>query len=316
MQYGKFFPKQVIYLAKPQTCTKTYSTLGAFNSEELLASPIIPLKIDTRQQTINHYRNVFNGGNVLIVDNVPISNLRIIDINYNGGFIMITEDGYSYPYSAYNFADSIMHSDIKQGGYIDGQYVWCFNNNTFQLVRVGSQKFDLLQRRQELNELPFIKKSNLNIGDIYTSKSDIFFVYLGKANSKQLTTYSISDKKYVSNQKYKKITNGLLFAKFQGLEFTTDKIKEICANPEILIDYIKILNSHVCVKKIDEVQISNDLFEDLRCFSEDKIKNSICENSSINNFMKQVYKYSQVLFLFKPSESPPELDITKFLIFM
>lgn len=302
MEYGKFFPENIIYLVKNKQDIEPFK--GSLGLDEIETSIVTPVLSSLSDKEIQKIKKTSNAYHVFSKKNTFIKGLRIIDSHFNGSFDVLMSDGYMHHISLLTMSESLINVGIKPKGIIDSNFIWAYVNNYFQLVRVGSTKFNELLLRQKLHLLPFVKSSEMQEGDVYISKGKAIFVYLGKGNTKKFNFKTLHD------YKTKEVENAFIFAKFPK-SFDVSNIQNIINDPAKLLKYINVSKSNACVKKLDSVIVPKDIISNIHYAAQYYVRQySKDDKQMIDSFER----FGSALYLTKYGDNTKPYDMLRLMI--
>jgi hypothetical protein len=302
MEYGKFFPENIIYLVKQKQDIEPFN--GSLGLDEIQASIVTPVLSSLSDKEIQKIKKTSNAHHVFVKKNTFLNGLRIIDSHFNGSFNVLMSDGYMHHISLLTMSECFINVGVKTKGIIDSNFIWAYTNNYFQLVRVGSSKFNELILRQKLHLLPFIKQNEMQEGDVYMSKGKAIFVYLGRGDTKKFNFKTLHD------YKTKEVKNAFIFAKFPK-SFNVSNIQNIINDPAKLLKYINISKSNACVKKIDSIIIPKDIISNIHYAAQYNVRQfSKDDKQMIYSFER----FGPALYLTKYGDNAKPYDMLRVMI--
>lgn len=119
--------------------------------------------------------------------NEPMKDIRVVslDIRGNGGraYKVVTKDNYYFDLREDVLLDAMIKAGIREGGYLNGEYIWARVSSQMKLVRVGSTLHAALIKTTEKSKLKRIGVKELVHGGVYANKRGEKFVYVGRGNA-------------------------------------------------------------------------------------------------------------------------------------
>jgi len=116
-------------------------------------------------------------------DNLPMSDLRIISLDYRGQegriFKFVTPDGFFFAIHQDILLDSIIAEGISPGGILNGKYLWARVGLEMKLIREKSPIYYALLEAGERALLSTISRKKLAVGSVYETKSGDRGLFLG-----------------------------------------------------------------------------------------------------------------------------------------
>lgn len=131
--------------------------------------------------------------------NEPMKDLRVValDVRNNGGraYKIMTKDKYYFDMREDVLLDAMIKAGIREGGILNGEYIWANVSSQMKIVRVGSALHMSLIKDTEKSKLKRIGIKELVHGGVYATKRGEKYVYLGRVNATDFeyrTNYSSS----------------------------------------------------------------------------------------------------------------------------
>lgn len=118
--------------------------------------------------------------------NLPQKDLRVaaLEIRGNGGraYKIVGTDNYYYDLREDVMLDTMIQTGIRQGGFLEGEYVWARVSNQMKLIRVGSRLHARLIECTDRSKQKRISSKELIPGGIYADKKGTTHAYVGRVN--------------------------------------------------------------------------------------------------------------------------------------
>lgn len=116
-------------------------------------------------------------------ENIPVSGVKIVGLSVRSGggraYKAIYPPNYLVDLRESVLLDVIQNEGINAGGEMNGRFLWSVNGSQMRLIRVGSNAYQEIVNRQDLNSLKRIPIKELEPGGIYVGKTTAPGLFLG-----------------------------------------------------------------------------------------------------------------------------------------
>lgn len=161
--------------------------------------------VETAKRWKNEYGRQVDQGYELIVENKPITNIRLftIDCRSQGGraYKCIDQEGQYFDLREDIFLDALYNGEVESRDgkvFLMGKYIWARIESHMKLIRFESNLYNELMESKARKELKKIPAKEMEIGVIYETKGGELFVYVGRSHyNDQFTQKKILGWNYV-----------------------------------------------------------------------------------------------------------------------
>lgn len=271
-----------------------------------------------------------------VVDNKPIKNVRLLSLEERG------QGGRAYKAVIDNFyvdfredvlMDTLLKAGVKEGGVLQGEYVWAKMGSQMKLVRIGSELHRLIVEFDSKKDIKPVGKGDLEIGGVYQDRKKNKAIFVGYVNTVVFKEKSGKDRwaKRNSGEKvdfeFKKSAKrkAMLFYHVYDHKGIENSVKKMLSYDNSY--HYKIQNSHTYIEKINNVEIPIDVVDKLRNKTRSEMKQDILEylgkkepkmgyaKMGDYDLESRLESRSDYLNLFPYGTDVDEFDVKKFLVF-
>lgn len=221
-----------------------------------------------------------------VVDNKPIKNVRLLSLEERG------QGGRAYKAVIDNFyvdfredvlMDTLLKAGVKEGGVLQGEYIWAKMGSQMKLVRIGSELHRLIVEFDSKKDIKPVGKGDLEIGGVYQDRKKNKVIFVGYVNTivfkstatgDRWTRQRFNDKPTFDFKKTAK-KKSMLFFEIWSHEKLDDAVKSMVKKDNVY--NFKIKSSHTYIEKVDQVKIPDNIIETLRNKARDEMKEQILE---------------------------------------
>jgi len=184
--YKGHIPESVIYVCAKSEKTQLFDDEGEIAiTEERTVTPTFCIESTQNPDTAIRWTGMAKPKQILR-ENKPMKKIEIVGLEErgNGGraYKVIVEGGHYFDLREDVLLESMIELGIDKGGFLRGEYVWAKYGNGMKIVRVGSPLHDILSKGNIIHNAKQIKKTDLVIGGIYSTKTQQL-LFLGDYNT-------------------------------------------------------------------------------------------------------------------------------------
>jgi len=277
-------PEKLFIILKENT--KTVILKPEEKPVEVIPVFIVPADSDRFIKTAKKWQT----GSSFIIENEPISNLRIVglDKRIGGGraYKVIYPPNYLVDLREDVLLDIIYNCGIDIGGKINGDFVWFLNHSQMKLIRTNSQLYNSF--KSNYHGLSIILNKDLKVGSIYCSKTGSPQLFLGFISTLFFTPHWVINRLdrtgtiYRSSLKQKKLLLWFSIKELKKASSLIGKFNKFISwdTSERFSHRIILSSNHSMVKELDSINLSDDIIYFTRDILRNEIRNSIIESHS------------------------------------
>jgi len=241
-----------------------------------------------------------------VLENRPIRNAKVERVSRWDGFEISFEiDGQRSRtiLSFEEFLDIIQHPGIRKGGLITAPLIWVGSGTYPLLTRVGSETYKRYERKDKLSKERPIKKTDLVVGNVYSTHAGLKGVYLSRVNTIELIERGSS-----GILDCKKRRNQMLWLELTSWgQGNVHHLEEALSNPGMLLKWDacgapKVKASHSFkVKQREQLKVPPDIITLLRGTYLRALRREAARNMM---FVSDIIDDSRLLNLVPVNEEP------------
>jgi hypothetical protein len=180
-------PERIVYITKkPTKVTVCWQNLG---TEYGIAEDVIPAFVSDADNKKTIETGLFwsarKDQTLTPIPNIPISGVKVVSVvsrQQNNCFKAMTSEGFYVDIRDDVLLEAIKTVGVKEGGILNGEFIWARVGSDMKLVRVGSSLHKAMTEVMENKSKKLISSKELVPG-IYKLKNGNKAVYFGKVKS-------------------------------------------------------------------------------------------------------------------------------------
>lgn len=119
--------------------------------------------------------------------NLPMNGLRVVALEErgNGGraYKVVSPDNYYFDLREDVMLDTMIKAGLREGGHLNGEFIWARVHSTMKIVRIGSDLYKKLVHHTSRSKTKKVNARNLVPGTVYANKRGEKSAYLGRVNA-------------------------------------------------------------------------------------------------------------------------------------